>query len=154
MFIYLITNTRTGKVYVGKTKNTGNRWAVHRSELRLGKHSNPDLQLDYSADPNVWHYQIIESIEGECALGAEREWINAFPEVYNQLGRNDYVFTNRCGGWPLGRTRTTSHSQKISAALRKPCTVDGKTIYPSAGALKAALGQGKSGSRSPMFRYV
>lgn len=154
MFIYLITNTLTGKVYVGKTKNTVNRWAVHRSELRLGKHSNPDLQMDYSANPDVWHYQVIESIESEDALGAEREWINAFPEVYNQLGRKDYVFTNRCGGWPTTQVRTKSHSERISLALRKPCTVDGFTIYPSAGALKAALGQGRYGSRSPTFRYV
>lgn len=38
--------------------------------------------------------------------------------------------------------------------VRKPCTVDGITIYPSRQALIAALGHGKNGARSPNFRYI
>jgi hypothetical protein len=38
--------------------------------------------------------------------------------------------------------------------VRKPCTVDGITIYPSCTALAAALGYGKNGTRSPSFRYI
>lgn len=150
--IYLITNTQTGKVYVGRTKNIPNRFAVHRSELRLGKHSNPDLQADYTANPNIWHYNVIEVLDD--AKDAEAEWINAFPEVYNQLHRKDYVFTNRKGCWPAGFPRTKSHRANISAALSRPCTVDGITIYPSKTLLIKALGQGKLGSRHPNFRFV
>lgn len=39
-------------------------------------------------------------------------------------------------------------------AKRKPCTVDGFTIYPSRKALVDALGAGKFGFRSPTFRYL
>jgi hypothetical protein len=42
----------------------------------------------------------------------------------------------------------------ISTLVRKPCTVDGITIYPSRRALVAALGENKTGARSPNFRYV
>lgn len=146
--IYIITNTQTGRVYVGRTKNTNNRFAVHRSELRLVKHSNHELQADYTANPNIWHYQIIESIiEREDAKNAEHDWINAFPEAYNMLGRGDYVANCIRKGSPL-------RAQKISNALKRPCTVDGITIYPSKGALTAIFGQGKAGGRNPNFRYV
>jgi predicted GIY-YIG superfamily endonuclease len=142
--IYLITNTHTGMVYVGRTKNTTHRYSVHRSELRLGKHSNPKLQADYTANPNIWHYQVIERLESrEEAKKAEADWINAFPQVYNLLGRKDCPCIR--GPWHLGR---------ISYALRKPCTVDGVTIYPSKSALIAAHGQGRTGARHPNFRYV
>ena len=53
------------------------------------------------------------------------------------------------------------HSEKRSRAIaeankskRKSCTVDGTTIYPSKHALEEILGRGKTGSRSPNFRYV
>lgn len=55
------------------------------------------------------------------------------------------------------------HSEEAKANMRKPkdmsknmraCTVDGIVVYPSVSALVAAVGSGKSGSRSPHFRYV
>jgi len=37
---------------------------------------------------------------------------------------------------------------------RKPCTIDGVTIYKSLKELTTKLGQGKNGARHPDFRYV
>lgn len=47
-----------------------------------------------------------------------------------------------------------SHIESLNVAKRKPCTVDGITIYESRAALIAALGKGRNGMRSPTFRYV
>ena len=41
-----------------------------------------------------------------------------------------------------------------AAALSKPCTVDGITLYPNLKALSLALGQGKAGTNHPNFRYI
>jgi hypothetical protein len=55
------------------------------------------------------------------------------------------------------------HSEKAKQNMRKskdmtknkrPCTIDGVTIYPSVKDLVNSLGTGKNGSRSPHFRYV
>ena len=47
--IYLITCTMNGRVYVGKSKNPGQRWSSHRSKLRAGKHPCKELQQDWDA---------------------------------------------------------------------------------------------------------
>lgn len=67
----------------------------------------------------------------------------------------------------IGEEHSAQHNAKVSAALtgrkqspehaaanRKPCTVDGVTIYPSLIELTRALGRGKNGSRSPTFSYI
>jgi len=55
------------------------------------------------------------------------------------------------------------HSEAAKANMRKskdmsknkrPCTVDGINIFASVGELVKALGSGKTGARSPTFRYV
>ena len=48
--VYIITCTRNGRVYVGKTKNPGQRWSSHRSKLRKGTHPCKDLQEDW----DIW----------------------------------------------------------------------------------------------------
>jgi len=42
--IYIIVNTKNGKVYVGQSSNLTLRFAYHRSRLKCGKHYNPHLQ--------------------------------------------------------------------------------------------------------------
>lgn len=132
--IYIITNTNSGKVYVGRGQSLKHRTTQHRSTLKYGRHWNPALQADYNADPtSIELCKVIEDgIETvEEAKAAELAWMRAFPDVYNIAG---------C----TGRAPTNA----------KKCTVDGITIYPSRAALTRALGQGKQGGRSPNFRYV
>lgn len=46
------------------------------------------------------------------------------------------------------------HIKELRAAIhRRPCSVDGVTIFPSRNGLIAAHGKGKRGLRSPTFRY-
>lgn len=46
--IYSITNTVSGKRYIGQSKNIDRRFSDHRSLLSSGKHSNPHLQNSYN----------------------------------------------------------------------------------------------------------
>jgi len=48
----------------------------------------------------------------------------------------------------------TVWAEKSAAQRRKPCTVDGSTIYNSRIDLINALGQSSTGSRAPTFRYI
>ena len=45
-------------------------------------------------------------------------------------------------------------SESAKLKLSKPCTVDGITIYSGFRQLVSALGRGKTGARSPTFRYI
>ena len=48
--IYIILNLAAQKQYVGRTQNLDQRYAAHVSQLRAGKHENPDLQRDWDRD--------------------------------------------------------------------------------------------------------
>lgn len=54
----------------------------------------------------------------------------------------------------IGKKHSSQHNAKISAIQLKPCTVDGKTVYPSVRALVKSLGAGVNGRKSPRFRFV
>jgi hypothetical protein len=41
-----------------------------------------------------------------------------------------------------------------TGAPKKPCTIDGKTIFPSYSAMAKELGRGKKGTANPNFRYL
>ena len=47
--VYLITNTVTGKIYVGSSVCVDERWRHHKSRLERGIHHSPQLQKDYDA---------------------------------------------------------------------------------------------------------
>tara|TARA_B100000131_G_C18007453_1_gene569066 strand:- start:106 stop:768 length:663 start_codon:yes stop_codon:yes gene_type:complete len=46
--VYKIENMRTGMIYIGQSTGYAQRWRIHRSELLLNKHGNPELQKDYN----------------------------------------------------------------------------------------------------------
>jgi group I intron endonuclease len=45
--IYTITNTLTGKQYIGRSVGINGRWAAHRALLDRGEHVNKVLQADW-----------------------------------------------------------------------------------------------------------
>lgn len=47
-YIYLIRNTRTGRIYVGNTKNPEQRFAIHLYNLTHNRHSAKLMQKDYN----------------------------------------------------------------------------------------------------------
>ena len=47
---YIIFNLAAQKQYVGRTRNLDQRYAAHVSQLRAGKHENPELQSDWDRD--------------------------------------------------------------------------------------------------------
>lgn len=71
--IYLITNSVTGKYYVGATCNLRRRLSEHKSDLRLNKSKNERLQSDYNKyGESSFKMEILEIIDDYNKV-AERE---------------------------------------------------------------------------------
>ena len=85
--IYKITNTITGKYYIGSSKNIKDRIYRHFVALRNNKHKNKHLQASY----NKYGWRVFESeLVEECSLDklVEREqfYLEAgnWSNMYNQ----------------------------------------------------------------------
>lgn len=46
--IYCLTNERSGKKYIGSSKNIGLRVDQHQAALKAGRHENAEMQADYN----------------------------------------------------------------------------------------------------------
>ena len=68
--IYKITNTHTGRIYIGQAKEIKRRWSQHSSSLRSGRHQNKFLQNDYNkckeelGHDDFLEFDVIEVMEG------------------------------------------------------------------------------------------
>lgn len=86
--IYIITNTESGKVYVGSSVDLRRRQAQHRSRLQRGKHDNSHLQRAWDKyGAGAFRFMVCEYVEGKGQLMArEQYWLDfhrLLTEVYN-----------------------------------------------------------------------
>ena len=88
--IYCITNSKTGKKYIGQTNNLAKRKVQHLSALRTHVHDNRLMQQDWDDDADAekhFKFEIIEKCP-QCKMN-EREnyWIQELqtwaPNGYN-----------------------------------------------------------------------
>lgn len=80
--IYVITNIKNKKVYVGQSVNLYYRISKHFSELKRGAHICKEMQQDYNAG-DKFSFEIIEC-EEEYLDALERIYIKAFNNKYNK----------------------------------------------------------------------
>lgn len=76
--VYSITNTTTGRRYIGKSSNITVRLSLHRSQLRAGKHYCTTLQADWTSfGEAAFQFETVAKLPeseigaAECALIAE-----------------------------------------------------------------------------------
>jgi predicted GIY-YIG superfamily endonuclease len=87
--IYAITNTASGRAYIGSARNVAARLAAHRRSLERGDHFVEALQTDWLAlGAGAFTFEQIETCEPtERALHeAEERQIAACASVYNRFG--------------------------------------------------------------------
>lgn len=124
-FIYKIINTVNGKFYVGSTTNTQERFRIHRSRLRRGRHHSPHLQaawIKYGEQAFVFH--VIETVPaGQSLQAAEDAWLAAHvgqPHCYNTSRFSDAPWR----GGPkekhpsFGRPKTANERAVLSQRLK------------------------------------
>lgn len=80
MGIYVISNTRNGVVYVGSAVDIDRRWAQHKAELQSRRHSNRQLQRDWSYyGPEAFNFTAVETVpQLEGLSAAEQRWIDHY----------------------------------------------------------------------------
>lgn len=85
--IYSITNTVSGKVYIGSTVDFDTRWAYHRSRLRCNKHDNSYLQRSWDKYGEcAFEFSILECLDDfEKLIEVEQFWMDAYREEGREL---------------------------------------------------------------------
>jgi hypothetical protein len=83
--IYHIRNSRTGRIYIGKSRNVYGRWVAHRYALDRGIHINDDLQGDWEIfGSKAFEFTLLEEVTGHNALcSAEARHLAATNSPYN-----------------------------------------------------------------------
>ena len=114
-FVYRITNTVNGKIYIGKTcnKNPSNRWLRHLAVAKSRRTDNNTYQILHKAINRYGKENFLFEIIEECAsndLGCEREifWIAHYKSNVHQYGKKFGYNLTAGGDGSLG----FRHSQK------------------------------------------
>jgi group I intron endonuclease len=115
--VYLITNTISGKVYVGSSTDTKKRWRVHKCQLRKGTHDNPHLQSAWNKyGETAFVFQLLEECGREYLVEREGFWIAHYDAMDPSHGYN----LNDATGGATGDSnpmRTPTTAAKVSRAL-------------------------------------
>lgn len=75
-YIYTLTNTITGSVYVGKTNNPERRHYHHMNLLERGQSHHPKLQEDFNRYGDVYEFATVDKQLESDTIDRESLWIN------------------------------------------------------------------------------
>lgn len=110
--IYMILNSKNGKVYIGQSLDIYKRWKSHKSHLINNKHECDLLQYEYNKeeDKSIFKFSILEIVNNQYKL-LERE--NFYIDYYNSIGK---IYNNECNINLVQELR----KNKISNNKKKP----------------------------------
>lgn len=111
--VYSITNTKTGKVYVGSSLSIYGRLLAHRQQLRRGAHGNEYLQRAWDKHgEKVFRYDILELCRPTKIFKREQHWIDALKTTERVYGYNMAI---KAGKSPMdGRNHSEQSRLKMS----------------------------------------
>jgi group I intron endonuclease len=90
--IYKITNSQTGRIYYGASKNIEARWGFHLLDLEYGQHHSVLMQLDYEEYGFAkFKFEIIEEVIESRLSTVEKTYLKKLKELkrtehYNKTG--------------------------------------------------------------------
>lgn len=160
--IYAIT-AADGRCYVGSSVNIRGRWAMHRWDLRRGRHANRKLQDAWTAlGEDAFTFDEIERVERDRLLEREQHWMdhhraaadgfNLSPTAGSNAGvvagdatRAAMSALHKGNTYCRGLKRSPEFGAKISAALRR------RVIKPET---RAKLSEAHRGDRGPSAKLT
>lgn len=150
--IYKITNTQTGRVYIGQAKEFKERWKGHRSSLLGNKNKNKFMQNDFNKCLKlVGHDDFLEFSVIEVLNESTQEIRNSREEAHIKdhklRGIELYNFVETIvqpAGYWLGKTRSEEDKRKMSLAKK------GKHLSPAT-EFKPGPRPNKRGANNPLF---
>jgi group I intron endonuclease len=140
--VYKITNTITGKYYIGYAKNIYKRFNEHRKTLKNGNHQNIILQRSYNKYTlEAFNFEILHQYDNiEDAKNKELEYLENL-EIRDLLYNLHY---NNSGGDTL-----TNHPEREDIIKRRTDTINEKFSKMTDKEKKDKYGQ--SGEKNGMF---
>ncbi len=131
-YVYAITHNRTGKVYVGSSKNVKVRYDNHIILLRNHKHPVEDLQADFDRFGEDFTFAVVDEISIHSDKFKEYEWMEKYQSYIRGKGYN-YKDRHFAARLPERRSMyVTEHERALIELIRK-------SEDPTA-ALKVAVG--------------
>ncbi|MBA4285454.1 MAG: hypothetical protein C0434_07980 [Xanthomonadaceae bacterium] len=112
--VYRITDSSSGRFYIGSSVNIAKRWAQHQHRLARGTHPNPMLQAIWSVNPARLSIAVVRLTASDRSelLNAEQVALDASRVGSNPLCMN----VLRVAGSHLGRKRTAETRARLAAA--------------------------------------
>jgi len=87
--VYVITNTKDGKRYVGVSRDIDSRWYAHRSDLKRGKHGSTSLQQAWNEHgENAFTFAVLEECDWNEFSHKEPMYIKSFRANEREYGYN------------------------------------------------------------------
>lgn len=87
--VYALYNTRSGKAYIGQTKDLTRREKDHFRELKKGTHHNKHLQRAYAKyGEAAFQFVILERCPIEELDESEKKWISILETMNSDIGYN------------------------------------------------------------------
>lgn len=89
--IYVIHNTKNGKVYFGQAQDIHWRWTTHKNQLRKQHHVNRFLQADWNQyGEKAFEFKIVEQCSVEELDEREQYWLDIYmpKQVCYNIKRN------------------------------------------------------------------
>lgn len=112
--IYVIQNTKNGKVYIGQAQDFQYRWKKHRYELTKGTHKNQHLQAAWNKyGEKTFKFYVLEYCAVEMLTEREQHFIDIYKPkgmCYNIAG--DVRAPNRGLKLSIGTRLKMSEAQK------------------------------------------
>lgn len=79
--VYKITNTFTGRIYIGRSLDIPRRWREHINNLNNGKHINKKLQMDWNLlGEGAFEFEVVKYCDEKYLNYEELVEISKFPE--------------------------------------------------------------------------
>ena len=136
--IYCIINAVNSKRYVGSAVSLSDRWSVHLSSLRMGKHHNPHLQNAFiKYGEKSFSFEILEYVEDlNDLIKIEQYYIDWLDTCNNEIGYNISPTAGNCFG--------IKRSQETRARVSRAKLGANHPLYGKCGKDHPSYGQQRS----------
>lgn len=111
--IYKITDSKSGRIYVGSAVDLSKRLRRHSVDLDNGNHVNAALQSIYKKDKSRLVFCVVEFVEKDALINREQFYIDL--EI-SKSGRDRVLNVLLVAGSHLGKKRSEETKRRLSEA--------------------------------------